>query len=599
MPENLANWNELYDKRLDWAYKSRDNFINDLSDENFKSLYKQNSNKTVNIAVYGKSQVGKTTLILKLIGIKEEYYEEVSDILRADIPRGRSVTPTSIIYSKSHDNYFHYSEGISQYKLSGDELKEKLKILRKRVENNIEIDNLENSNCNVLIKIPLIFFEERNIIDLKIIDLPGYGSANEKEQKHVQKVINDIKPILNLVLIVSNSITDLVNCAKPCKQFKYVLTRSVSKASVRKQFEEDRISDKDAYVEFVRSEFERLSRRVKVYPLEYGDSWLKLDKKIKGKAESIMIELFEDLRTDISESSTDYNRLMQNANYYRDIKKKIKIERKRFNKTIKNKNNEIEKLNRYLNRLKTLIDNSHEEIEDFNNSTCRNVHYCFDFNFSQFREDNVTVKKLISYVLDFNVRICKKANDDWKSYDKFLREDKPKFREITLGKSSKILSKLDKHFFDWYITNNSEKDKRECEKVCLEIFRIIKKSIEFKIREGTKSYNEFILNKIEEREKKLKRYVQKKDKLTAEVEIKKEELGNIKNEKKLYKNESSKDLNTTKKFKAYIENGFLKEKNRVIGIINSKETTEELNFFNLLYLSLISSEFEKLIKQPI
>ena len=39
---------------------------------------------------------------------------------------------------------------------------------------------------------------------------------------------------------------------------------------------------------------------MKVYPLEYGDSWDKLDKKIKKKAESIIDELFEDLREDIS-----------------------------------------------------------------------------------------------------------------------------------------------------------------------------------------------------------------------------------------------------------------------------------------------------------
>jgi len=599
MPETLSNWNELYKNRLEWAYKSRDNFINELGNENFKSLYKQNSSKKVNIAVYGKSQVGKTTLILKLIGIKEEDYEEVSDILRADIPRGRSVTPTSIIYSKSNDNYFHYNEGNSQYKLSGDELKEKLKNLRKRVEDNIEIDNLENSDSNVLIKIPLRFFDERNILDLNIIDLPGYGSANEKEQKHVQQVIDDIKPILNLVLIVSNRITDLENCAKPCRQFRYILTSPVSKTSVRKKFEEDKISNKENYVEFVRSEFEKLPKRVKVYPLEYGDSWLKLDKKIKSKAESIMVQLFADLRTDISESSTEYNQLMQNANYYIDIKKKIKIERKRFNKSVKSKKNELDKLSKFLKRLKILIDNSHEDLDDLINSICQNEHYNFDFNFSQFRGDNVTVKKLISYVLDFSDEICKKANMEWNNNEKYLREDKPKFSKISSNKSSNVLSKLDNHFLDRYFTDNSEKDKKECETVCLEMYRIIKNNIEFKIRGGIKSHNEFILNEIKEKKRKLERYNQKKDIIKTTIEIKKKELNNLENEKKIYKNQSSKDLNTAKKFNVYIENGFLMEKNRVIKIINSIETTKESKFFNILYLSLISSEFEKLIKQPI
>ena len=86
--------------------------------------------------------------------------------------------------------------------------------------------------------------------------MPGYGSANEKEQRHVQKVIENIIPILNLVLIVSNKITDLVKSDKPCRQFRYVLTRSVSSDSVRKKFEENLIKDKKTYLKFVKSEFE-------------------------------------------------------------------------------------------------------------------------------------------------------------------------------------------------------------------------------------------------------------------------------------------------------------------------------------------------------
>src|SRR5690606_2308028 len=159
-------WEDCYERRLAWAYKAKDDFINSIDNETFRSLYNQYSNKTVNIAVYGQSQVGKTTLILKLIGIKEEHYEEISSVLRADIPKGKSVTPTSIIYLKSKDNYFYYKEGDKECRVNKNELKEKLKDLRTRVEKNIEINNLEELQSNVLIKIPLIYFEEKNILDI-------------------------------------------------------------------------------------------------------------------------------------------------------------------------------------------------------------------------------------------------------------------------------------------------------------------------------------------------------------------------------------------------------------------------------------------------
>ena len=85
---------------------------------------------------------------------------------------------------------------------------------------------------------------------------------------------------------------------------------------------------------FVRKEFGKaLCPDIKVYPLEYGESWSNLNKKTKNKAEGIITELFKELREDISESSTPYNQLMQNANHYKYIEKMISHELK--NSTLK------------------------------------------------------------------------------------------------------------------------------------------------------------------------------------------------------------------------------------------------------------------------
>ena len=56
------------------------------------------------VVVYGPSQIGKTSLILKLIGIRDDNdcFQKVSQTLRTEeITRGNSSTSTAILYARS------------------------------------------------------------------------------------------------------------------------------------------------------------------------------------------------------------------------------------------------------------------------------------------------------------------------------------------------------------------------------------------------------------------------------------------------------------------------------------------------------------------
>lgn len=53
------------------------------------------------VVIYGKSQIGKSTLILNMIGIRDKCFPLVYKTLRAKVPKGNSSTSTAIIYSKS------------------------------------------------------------------------------------------------------------------------------------------------------------------------------------------------------------------------------------------------------------------------------------------------------------------------------------------------------------------------------------------------------------------------------------------------------------------------------------------------------------------
>ena len=67
-----------------------------------KVIYKPKSLKNSRVgeklvAIYGPPQIGKTTLILCLIGIAPEFQKKVYNDIRAGVPRGNSSTSTAII----------------------------------------------------------------------------------------------------------------------------------------------------------------------------------------------------------------------------------------------------------------------------------------------------------------------------------------------------------------------------------------------------------------------------------------------------------------------------------------------------------------------
>lgn len=601
MVESLSVWNDCFERRLDWAYRAKDDFINSIDNKTFKSLYNKNSNHSVNIAVYGQSQVGKTTLILKLIGIKEDCYEEVSNILRADIPKGQSVTPTTIIYLKSRDNHFYYREGDNEYRVNKNELKVKLKDLRTRVEKNSKISSLKGLESNVLIKIPRIYFKEKINLDLKIIDLPGYGSANDREQRHVKKVIKSIVPILNLALIVSNKITDLVKSDKPCRNYRYILTRSVSSESVRKRFDSNRITNKTQYIKFVEQEFGNDLNGDIVYPLEYGDSWSILDKRTKDKAEDIINDLFEDLRRDILQSSTEYNQLMQNANHYKYIEQIISHQLEEYRKEKEAKVKALEELKSNIEDVKELRDN-YKKKYDLLIQEKLDVTYVFNCTLQKFKGE-ITVASLKKFLETTVYRIIEKGNEEWKKL-------KERYHEVnfpsSLGligignnESLQLRSKLNNYWVDWYLTDNDEKDRKECEEVEKKIYKQIKSRIETTFRNEVEKYNKGIEKKVN-KSKQLKEANERRIiNIKVLIENLEGDIKEIKKEKRNFIKKSNSDLETAKKFKDYLAKEYVKEKNRATDIINNRQTSTELRFFNFLYLSLLASEFEKLISQPV
>lgn len=84
-----------------------------------KVIYKPKSLKNSRVgeklvAIYGPPQIGKTTLILCLIGIAPEFQKKVYNDIRAGVPRGNSSTSTAIIYHQIDADLYGVKYGESR-----------------------------------------------------------------------------------------------------------------------------------------------------------------------------------------------------------------------------------------------------------------------------------------------------------------------------------------------------------------------------------------------------------------------------------------------------------------------------------------------------
>ena len=259
------------------------------------------------VVMYGKSQVGKTTAILYLIGIKPEAMDNVYHVLRADREKGNSSTSTAIIYAKSNTDRYGclLTELNSQTKneiqyFDENGMKEHLKSIRLVAENG------KMSQDKILyIYIPAnCFLPDAAKTNLIIVDLPGVGSRDMKEQAHIESLMRRYIPLSSVCLIVceSKSIAGLEYMQMPYHslaaqsektdqqawkampmRYMILVTRAYSDETSKKYLRTDRKKREQSFYDYIRSEYEREVRKylgkrskLEIFPLEVGESLTQL-----------------------------------------------------------------------------------------------------------------------------------------------------------------------------------------------------------------------------------------------------------------------------------------------------------------------------------
>ena len=277
------------------------------------------------VVVYGPSQIGKTSLILKLIGIQDDYFPLVSQTLRTkEITRGNSSTSTAILYARSDTEQYALAVESEPGKVAEKlffsdekELEAKLIEVRSRV-----VKNRESARSVLHIDIPRQFFTEKTAAEnLYVMDLPGVGSKTEGEAAHVQKLMRNYLPVAQVCLVVCTAYTiqslEVQTDLEPYwreKPGQYIVaaTKAFSLGTVKDYFKKPRQQREKSFYDFVMETYKTETgkylggtSKVEVFPVELADSFQRLYESLEGEDRKEMIEardrILQELRQSIQQ----------------------------------------------------------------------------------------------------------------------------------------------------------------------------------------------------------------------------------------------------------------------------------------------------------
>lgn len=297
----------LFTHRDDWQRSTFESIKQSLlSARDNRFLCYDSSQEEHLVIVYGDSQVGKTTLLLTMIGIREgACFQEVADTLRAGIPRGNSSTSTAIIYARSEDDRYGFAlttmdncppREVSFYDRQG--MIQRLKQVRETVEaNQLSPDSI------LYITLPQGYFTDKAAQEhIVILDMPGVKSRNHRENAHVGSLMTRYLPIASACVIVccSNEIQSLETLELPAvtdwkrmeHRFVLAITRAYSAGSIKTYFTQprrDRETDfyhhiMKAYTENIRNILGR-NNQTEIFPIDLGDSLGMLSQMLTDEAD--------------------------------------------------------------------------------------------------------------------------------------------------------------------------------------------------------------------------------------------------------------------------------------------------------------------------
>ena len=327
-----AAWEQKCNSKLAWAFRAHKLFVESLSEETRERIAKGSDQSEAYVVVFGKTQVGKTTLMLDLMGLSGAALARVSLVLRGGREQGKSSTATAMEYRRSNTASWGLDcgEGPEEF-LADSDMQVAARSVRSRMS-----DGQIVGESPIVVWIPSDCFtegENTKAPSVRMLDLPGDNPADQVEREHVQRMAQKYVPHADLILLVGRG--DDLSFLRPDAlqlpsiedwqivpdRFRIVTTYSYTAQSVRDLL---RLHDQPVTAEFFRHRLleqirtfglelsEEAAAPHRLFPLEFGDSWVQAEarqKDLVGLMRPIVSELKQQLSQDIVRSTSDVARL--------------------------------------------------------------------------------------------------------------------------------------------------------------------------------------------------------------------------------------------------------------------------------------------------
>ena len=317
---------QLFARRSEW----QENAFNELKREltatqDNRFLKYQDEDETFLVMICGKSQIGKTTLILKLIGIRDgdDYFGEVYATLRAGAEQGNSSTATAIIYAKSATDQYALTFARLNEQAPKKEYYDKDGMIEalQKVRRDVNEGRRVGAEQILFIDIPRKFFtEDAAVGSIRIMDMPGVQSRQAAEWSHVENLMDVYLPFSQVCIVACNAADiqslgsmelpgDAVWQNRP-ERFMVVSTSSYSAESIRNHFETPRNARKEDFRTCLNREYAKSFKevlgentRMELFPVDLGQSLgttLKnLDIEDAAEVKAVLENTLQALRTSI------------------------------------------------------------------------------------------------------------------------------------------------------------------------------------------------------------------------------------------------------------------------------------------------------------
>lgn len=198
--ESVASrWQANCDARMNWAFDAYKCLLASLSSDISSRM--ASAHPEAYVVVFGRTQVGKTTLLLDLMGVDRSSIDRVSTVLRGGRGKGQSATATVMEYGRSKDTCWSLQiPNRAPERYSDDPMAcTALGALRHQMESQrLHLDG------PVRLEIPCDCFlpvQDGNA-RVRMLDLPGDQASNPVEQRHVEHVAERFVAGADLILLV-------------------------------------------------------------------------------------------------------------------------------------------------------------------------------------------------------------------------------------------------------------------------------------------------------------------------------------------------------------------------------------------------------------